>query len=250
MCKGDPLDHWAWRAPMPPGDSVVAVVSGNGQFVAVGENGNIISSPDGTNWTSRQIGTAINFNSIAYGNGLFVAVGLDVIDSYVHGAIYVSTNAIDWTSVIDPNSIWWLRGVAYGNGTFVAVGVSGGILSSSDGLNWVQSNDSSDCCSDLEGVCYGNGQFVVAQGGGAILVSSNGINNWIEYDPGIFDGFWNIVSGNGLYVASGYYGIISTSTNGIDWSNSGTSYPFQCVGFGNGQFIANEGSPRLFEKSA
>jgi hypothetical protein len=113
ICKGDPLDHWAWRAPMPPGDNVVAIASGNGQFVAVGENGNIITSSDGTNWISRQIGAAINFNGIAYGNGLFVAVGLDVIDSYVHGAIYISTNAVDWTSVIDPNSIWWLRGVAY-----------------------------------------------------------------------------------------------------------------------------------------
>lgn len=241
LCKGDPLDHWAWRAPLPPGDNVEAIASGNGQFVAVGKHGNIITSSDGTNWISCQIGADIDFNSIAYGNGLFVAVGLDVIDSYVHGAIFISTNAVDWTSVIDPNVIWWLRGVAYGNGNFVAVGVSGGILSSSDGHNWVQSNDSSDCCSDLEGVCYGNGEFVVAQAGGAILTSTNGFNNWIENDPGVFKGFWNIVSGNGLYVASGYYGIVSTSTNGIDWSNSGTSYPFRCIGFGNGQFIASDG---------
>jgi len=241
ICNGHPLDHWAWRAPLPPGDNVVAIASGNGQFVAVGEHGNIITSSDGTNWISRQIGADIGFNSIAYGNGVFVAVGLDVIDSYVHGAIFTSTNAIDWTSVIDPNTIWWLREVVYGNGIFVAVGVSGGILSSSDGLNWVESNDSSDCCSDLEGICYGNGQFVVVQGGGAILISTNGFNNWIEYDPGIFDGFWNIVSGNGLYVASGLFGIIANSTNGIDWSNAGTSYPVRCIGFGDGQFIANDG---------
>lgn len=241
VCKGDPLDHWTWRAPLPPGDNAVAIASGNGQFVAVGGNGSIITSSDGTNWVSRQIGSAVNFNSVAYGNGRFVAVGLDVIDSNAHGAIFVSTNAVDWASVIDPNSIWSLQGVAYGNGSFVAAGLSGGIFSSADGLNWVQSNDSSDCCSDLGGVCYGNGQFVVAQDGGAILVSSNGFNNWIEYDSGIFDGFWNIVSGNGLYVASGYYGIISTSTNGIDWSNSGTSYSFRCVGFGNDLFIASDG---------
>ena len=240
-CNADPLDHWAWRAPLPPGDSVAAIASGNGQFVAVGGHGNIITSSDGTTWVSRQIGTDINFNSIAYGNGLFVAVGLDVIDSYVHGAIYISTNAVDWTSVIDPQVIWWLRGVAYGNGTFVAVGVTGTILTSSDGINWSPSNDSSDCCSDLEGVCYGNGQFVVAQAGGSMLISANGINNWVEYYTGTAYGFWNIVFGDGLYVASGSYGIILTSTNGIVWSNFGATYSFRCIGFGNGRFVANDG---------
>ena len=214
--------------------------SGNGQFVAVGRSGNIIISSDGTNWIPRQIGEDIGFSSIAYGNGLFVAVGLDVIDSTEHGAIYVSTNAVDWKSVIDPLAIGRVRGVAYGGGVFVAAGGSGEISISSDGLNWVPSNDSSNCCSDLQAVCYGNGLFVVAQAGGSFLVSSNG-THWVEYYSGTKSGFWGIVAGNGLFVASGSYGIILTSTNGIDWSNFGAAYPFSCIGFGDGRFIANNG---------
>jgi hypothetical protein len=239
-CSADPLDHWSWRDPLPPGDNLSAITTGNGQFVAVGDHGNIITSSDGTNWISRQIGTDIGFKSIAYGNGLFVAVGWDIIDSYDHGAIFISTNAIDWTPAINPEIIWGLQGVVYGNGKFVAIGLSGAILSSSDGINWLQSNDSSDCCSDLEAICYGNGQFVVQQGGGAIIISTNGTNNWVEYSGPPY-GFWNVIFGNGLYVSSGAYGEISTSTNGIDWSNSDVSYPFRCIGFGNGQFIANDG---------
>jgi hypothetical protein len=240
ICGGESLDHWTWRAPLPPGEKVLAITSGKGQFVAVGDHGNIITSPNGTNWLSIQIGTDIEFKSVAFGNGLFVAVGLDTINSYVHGAIFISTNAVNWTPAINPEQIWELQGVAYGEGVFVAAGLSGTIATSSDGINWVESNDSSDCCSDLEAVCYGNGQFAVAQAGGSILVSSNG-THWAEYYSGTAYGFWSVVAGNGLYVASGAYGIILTSTNGIGWSNLGASYPFGCIGFGNGQFIATDG---------
>jgi hypothetical protein len=35
-----------------------------------------MTSPNGSNWTKLNIDTAIYLNSVAYGNGLFVAVGL------------------------------------------------------------------------------------------------------------------------------------------------------------------------------
>ena len=51
------------------------VIFGNGQFVAVGDNGTILTSPDGTVWTQRNSGTINNLYSVTYANGLFVAVG-------------------------------------------------------------------------------------------------------------------------------------------------------------------------------
>jgi photosystem II stability/assembly factor-like uncharacterized protein len=48
---------------------------GNGSFVAVGASGTILTSPDGTTWTSRSSGTLNELRGICYGNGAFVAVG-------------------------------------------------------------------------------------------------------------------------------------------------------------------------------
>jgi len=240
-CNADPLDCWLWRYPLPPGDNLSAITYGNGQFVAVGGHGMIATSINGTNWVHRPTRADIQFESVAYGNGIYVAVGLDIINANANGAIFVSTNAINWSQAIDPETIWWLRGVAYGNGKFVAVGITGGIYVSTDGTHWIPSNDSSDCCSDLEGVCFGNGQFVIAQAGGSMIVSADG-THWMEYYTGTPYGFWDIQFGNGIYVANGSYGIIATSTNGVDWTNLISSYSGVCIGFANGNFIGDDGS--------
>jgi hypothetical protein len=51
------------------------VTYGDGQFVAVGSLGTILTSTDGTVWTTRNSGTTIYLISVTYGNGQFVAVG-------------------------------------------------------------------------------------------------------------------------------------------------------------------------------
>jgi hypothetical protein len=51
------------------------VTYGNGLFVAVGEWGTILTSPDGVTWTARTSGTSNLLYDVTYGNGTFVAVG-------------------------------------------------------------------------------------------------------------------------------------------------------------------------------
>jgi hypothetical protein len=47
----------------------------SGLFVAVGDNGKILTSSDGTTWTSRTSGTTEYLRGGAYGNSTFVVVG-------------------------------------------------------------------------------------------------------------------------------------------------------------------------------
>jgi len=74
----------------------------------------------GTTWTLCSQGFGV-FYGVAYGNGLFVAVGI--------GDIFTSPDGVNWTARTSVTSNY-LNGVTYGNGRFVAVGNFGTILTS------------------------------------------------------------------------------------------------------------------------
>ncbi len=90
----------------------------------------IVAADPLDNWHVRS--TNHGLQGVAYGNGLFVAVG--------KGKILTSSDGVMWTEktsgIISEISF---TGVAYGNGTFVAVGDNGSIFTSSDGVNWIPS---------------------------------------------------------------------------------------------------------------
>jgi hypothetical protein len=54
---------------------LTAVAYGNGLFVAVGKWGAILTSPDGETWTEQASPTGNPLFGVTYGNGTFVAVG-------------------------------------------------------------------------------------------------------------------------------------------------------------------------------
>jgi hypothetical protein len=79
---------------------------------------------------------------VAYGNGLFVAVGgasTGIAQSSTDGlhwsakSNYVSGSGLVTGTITDTN---WIGGVAYGNGVFVAAGYDGYPLVSTDGVHW------------------------------------------------------------------------------------------------------------------
>ena len=107
-------------------------------YVAVGDNGTILTSTDGTTWTSRTSGTSNFLYGVTYGNSTFVAVGH-------YETILTSSDGTTWTSRTSgrTNSSGWtytdyLEGITYGNSIFVTVGRgedgSGTIMTSSDGI--------------------------------------------------------------------------------------------------------------------
>ncbi len=105
-------DHWTEHG----------VAFGLDRFVAVGEGGNIFTSPDGSDWTQRTSGTTVSLHNIAYGTGAFAAVGDD-------GTILVSYNGVDWSPHTSGTS-FDLLAVKAGQGTFVAGGANGILLQS------------------------------------------------------------------------------------------------------------------------
>ena len=199
---------------------------GNGIFVAVGQYGGILTSPDAKTWTSRiSRVTSDDLSGIAYGNGTFVAVGTSYIGTGEGGTIVSSQDGTTWTlrsSGRTSGNRFDLFDVAYGNGMFVAVGYDynarqSGIVVSPDGVTWTKRtllNESSS------GIAYGNGIFV-AVGYNAISTSPDGLvwrNGTAR--PGLM--LYAVTYGNGTFAAVGSpdrEGVaIITSEDGVNWT--------------------------------
>ena len=56
-------------------DSSSSSTTSSGLFIAVGASGTLLTSSDGTTWTSRTSGTTNNLSAVSYGNSILVVVG-------------------------------------------------------------------------------------------------------------------------------------------------------------------------------
>lgn len=200
-------------------------------------------------WTARTACTSDNLKGIAYGNGVFVAVGGSREDG---GIICISEDGQSWTEASDsPIEEAYLNAVVFGNNIFVAVGDGGAIFTSSDGDEWTKRTSNTNY--SLSGVTFGNGKFIaVGYGHGAmILTSTNGIA-WTNVYPescNLFDPcewMFTVGYGGGKFFAAGWSGsntYVLTSSDGNSWSKlklNGLWY-FKGAAFGNSKYIASGG---------
>lgn len=124
-----------------------------------------------------------------------------------------------------------LYGITYGNGTYVAVGNSGTIISSSDGVNWVDriSNE----IGSFRTVSYGNGVFVALGPYDVIQISTDGIT-WS--DPGANLGHtYDVIFVEGRFVAVGNG--IHSSEDGVTWRYDGGGM-VSSIAYGDGMYVA------------
>lgn len=223
-----------------------SVVWGNLQYVAVGDNGTIISSSEGVYWGILGSGTIHNLNGIAFdGVTTYVAVG-------DNGVVLVSTNGINWgpgTSGI----LNQLLAIAWSSdlNLFIAVGVDGIILSSPNGLSWTTQISGTSlqlntiACipavwsvggwdSSLPPWSY---SYMIAAGeNGIILTSQDGIT-WIPQTSGITTSI-NSVSWDGYgVIAVGDNGVFIASEDSITWTNGASGVLNQLNGVCAGQYV-------------
>jgi hypothetical protein len=258
---GEPIESWTMTDTKVQHE-LLAVAYGAGQYVAVGNGGTIVTSPDATTWTQRQSGTTVSLLSIVYGGDQFVVVGGD---PGTKATIVTSKDGLSW-SLVDIGMTNLLRGVTYGAGLFVAVGGTRPdysiILSSEDGIKWETRltfdpglTNPFDATAYTT-VAYGNGQFVaLAPGsiGGRQASSPDGIT-WTRHPTaGPLTYFSpSLAFGNGVFVAVGghdmarpmaTYGDIWTSKDGLEWEQTAevladTASSFKSIAYGSGQFLA------------
>ena len=250
-------DGMNWMARNQHSVLMNAVVYAGGQYVSVGSaplggSSHIFTSPDGMVWTQRVSSISQRLNGVAYGQGLYVAVG----DA---GTILSSSDGITWRKRdYPPGGLSRLWDVTFAAGRFVAVGDGGHVVTSTDGITW-QKVDSGTTY-QLGAVSYGNGRFVAvgaAAGGGVPVYSDNGLDwssgnntgcnlsgmvfdgndflavgtwgnacvarstdgvNWTKSNPGLDERLYDVTHANGRYVVVGQNGLIATSEDGVSWT--------------------------------
>jgi hypothetical protein len=214
------------------------VAYGRNTFVAVGDDGAILTSSDGAAWAIRDSGTQQVLKKVAYGNNTFVAVGLQ-------GMILTSPTGEVWT-VEAAGTSGHLEGITYGSGTFVAVGET--ILTSPDGIGWTERGPRTN--HHFSGVAYGSGTFVAVADKGAIFTSPDG-SVWTPRDSGIRLSLLAIAYGDRSFLVTAENGTFlqSASLPSPQISVSPPSLDFGSVDVGNSSSqtltIINSGSAGL-----
>lgn len=176
-------------------------------YVAVGFNGKIITSRDGSNWSERASGTTETLNDVVEKDGIIVAVGNN-------GTIIYSYDAIEWARAISSGNDN-LNGVCssvVSKIKFLAVGNNGAVLSSANGKDWREFNSGIEV--NLNSVCYSEyfSQFVAVGVSGTIVTSVNG-RTWNSSASGTSQNYESIVFSNTLnkFIAVGSKGVIMNS---------------------------------------
>ena len=221
--------------------AVTTFIVNTTSYVSVGDSGTILTSSDGTTWTSMTSGTSKLLNDVTHGNSIFVTVGYG-------GTILTSPdNGTTWNDRSKTKRLW---GVTYGNSTFMVVGNSGTIYTSSDGTTWT--SRTSNTSKDLENVTYGNSTFVTVGSSGTILTSSDNGSTWTSRTSGTSNTLEGVTYSNNTFVTVGSSGTILTSSdNGTSWDNrtSGTTQNLHDVTYGNSTFVTVGNSGTILTSS-
>ncbi len=147
-----------------------SVTYGEGQYIAVGKGTGgtfvVYSSGDGETW--QKVNTAAptkQLYGVAYGNGVFVAVGLT-------GYLYVSDDGVNWTVQTPPTGLGAISyaTVIFDEGHFFAGGTNQTIISSPDGSTW--SGENTGGSKSVSAVRIGNGKVVASGTSGLVLVGN------------------------------------------------------------------------------
>ena len=126
--------NWTQQTVPPFWGYLTGLTYGKGRFVAVGRDiytfGIAVSSEDGTNWMAQSFGGGHYLQDVAYGGGLFVAVGVGQSSGAAakpsSGIYQYSRDGIRWFHGKVFSSVYSLENITYGRESFVAVAIVDG----------------------------------------------------------------------------------------------------------------------------
>lgn len=205
-------------------------------------------------YKETEINTPLYWYSVAHGNGLFIAVGPEYVDSdqKTTNKYLYSYDGENWIEGILPDTGYWYC-VCFIKDRFYIVNTIPYIYTSKDGIHWTEytaNKIGSETVSAVKKIVYGNGIFVAIGASNAskgyIAYSYNATKEWFVIPISISEQLLNdVVYGNGMFIST------TQKTNQYLYSYDGkrwyegtldieSTYINRCyVAYGNGKFIIN-----------
>lgn len=186
-------DGITWTGISVPSFQWLGVHYANGRFVAVGTSGHVMYSDDGSTWISATTPNSINFRSVSYGDGVWIAVGGNVSTNAVIRSI---DNGVTWTEVVLDLSHTF-NDVVFGLDLFVAVSAQSRVMTSPDGITWTLQSSPSIAGKSIS---FSQGVFIYVEGTGDEYALSVDAVNWILRDDLPSENWNGITYGNDSFV--------------------------------------------------
>lgn len=179
------------------GKPAKSIAYGNGVYVAVAQTGTVNNVATSTDAVTWTMHSITSLVSVAFGNGAFIAVSPTNI---VGEQVYRSLDGVTWTSILPGTTIGW-SGVVFGDGNFLAyTSVYSAYIYSKDGLIWTQKT-----VTNLrpKSVSYGLGSFVAINTVNNKIHATDNLIDWSTEDAVSGISYNTIVTGNNRGVAIG-----------------------------------------------
>lgn len=201
--------------------STDGIINWNNEFIITGKN-------------MATVGSGV-WRSIAFGNGKYVAVGVDPSSSS-NSFVTTSTDGVNWTVPKNVGTLN-LKSVVFGNGKFIAIAGFGSDIISVDGENWTEA--ATPTVQGTPSITFGNGKFLYC-GGTKLFTSTDGVN-WTEINIGLENATHALYFANGMFFISSNSGKLRHSSDGVNWSEpvstGANGVTINDIAYGNGIYI-------------
>jgi hypothetical protein len=162
----------SWSTGAPAGGlNTVDVAYGNSTYAVVGQSGEIQYGSNIGSLSRTQYGLGgymNNMRSVAFGNGIFIAVGQNSNTS--QSVAFSSTNASTWTALSNFTTSFGASNlplcIAYDGSKFIVGGVGAVAYSSSDGITWTNESTLSSAMNvgDINRIAISSPSLMIAGG--------------------------------------------------------------------------------------
>ena len=210
-----------WKRPSSGVSSTLQGVAWSGAVaVVVGADGTIVRSSDTMIWEATLVPVRYSYHDLAWGNGVFVAVGTSQPGTHVGRLSSTSVDGESWEHAVAPEHAA-LSSIAFGRGRFVAATTFGSVAWSEDGRRWAEVAPPPGL--RVSAVSFVADRFVARTADGALLSSSDG-EAWREVAPTRYAALSsNLVPWNGGYLMVGNLehggpGQVGHSSDLVAWS--------------------------------
>ncbi len=196
--------------------TLTGVAANAARFIAVGENGTILNSPDGITWTVRNSTTSAFLADVAIVGTRVVAVGDDAT------ILVSSSNGDTWTGSAIPGATGFhLRSVAGDTTSTVMCGPAGRLLFCTDPANFatVQIITVDHCQATLQSIVHTSSGGWACVGACGTILTSTSATTWTLRAPQASYNFTSTVRSSSHFLTAGWPGDkVGRSTDGATWT--------------------------------